>query len=486
MFDHNRIQKLINEGERLVPGFSHDFSENVIHKSSYKFFSEIIACDQAANGSLDDIKILDVGCGVGHGTHMLSLLSNSTITGIDNSALAIEFAEQNYNAENLNFVEAGLDEFTKNHESFDYIVSRHAIEHIDNGIEQILSIQCNRRILINVPYDEDPGNEHHAIHNIGEKSFNNYPNPRFFYEKFDGATSDTMLSEGCVSIICVGTANQFKDNGININFPTIPWQPNALERLALLPSVSSHNTFNQGQIARLQNLKQWETDLSKKEEALEATQDELRTLGANLTKKEDALEATQDELKAWGANLTKKEEALEATQDELRTWGANLTKKEEALEATQDEFKTWGANLTEKKEALEATQDEISTWVANLTKKEESLNSTQRGLDKWAKELALQASEAAIYRDELEKWRRLLLHQNDRVNQLEKTSKQIFRPIFSLIIDYRLKSLSTPGKNLIKRMALKLKSVALKLRYKFNKRLLVRGIVKFIIWYKQK
>ena len=152
-------------------------------KSSYKFFSEIIACDQAANSQLDTIRILDVGCGVGHGAHMLSSLSNSTVIGIDNSALAIEFAEQNYGADNLNFVVAGLGEFIERHERFDYIVSRHALEHIDDGIENILKIQFQRRILVNVPYNESAGNEYHEINNITEESFVNYPNPRFFYEE---------------------------------------------------------------------------------------------------------------------------------------------------------------------------------------------------------------------------------------------------------------------------------------------------------------
>ena len=69
---------IYNNGERLIPNVTHARDELVRHKSSYLFFYRIIKHDlNQKRNSNKVIRIVDLGCGVGHGCHMLAQLPNS-------------------------------------------------------------------------------------------------------------------------------------------------------------------------------------------------------------------------------------------------------------------------------------------------------------------------------------------------------------------------------------------------------------------------
>jgi SAM-dependent methyltransferase len=228
---------LDNHGERLVPGESHDTKETIRHKSSYRFFKAIIEADVARVGSRQ-LRILDLGCGVGHGSRTLAEIPDCQVVGIDASADAIDYAQLNYSAPNISFYAATAQEYQKAGEAFDYIVSRHALEHIPGGLSLALQFRFSSRLIVNVPYlepahDEDDRetNPHHELNDISEKDFAAYPHREFFYEDLAGQTK--IDPESANSIICVSNASDLPPISSLIQLPFEPWAPNRLEQIGL-------------------------------------------------------------------------------------------------------------------------------------------------------------------------------------------------------------------------------------------------------------
>lgn len=221
--------ELTNHGERLVPGYSHNLAEVIRHKSSYYFFKKIILHDQKY---ISQIRILEIGCGTGHGTYMLSSIPNCHIVAIDVEKDAVSFAMNNFHAKNITYICAKVDEL-KLTEQFDYIISRHSFEHIENIFHDILNYTPRRRLMVNVPYKELPGNIYHVYFNIDESMFTNWPLPNFFYEDLDGKTYAHNDRDSINSIVCISSFDSSLDRISDVfEFPLPAWEPNYLEALA--------------------------------------------------------------------------------------------------------------------------------------------------------------------------------------------------------------------------------------------------------------
>ncbi|MBK1895856.1 methyltransferase domain-containing protein [Chryseobacterium sp. YIM B02567] len=81
-------------------------------------------------------KVLDFGCGSGYGTHMLSENADS-ITGVDISSEAIDYAKKEFSSSNLRF--KTISEL-KN-EKFDVITSFQVIEHVPDDREYTANLK---------------------------------------------------------------------------------------------------------------------------------------------------------------------------------------------------------------------------------------------------------------------------------------------------------------------------------------------------------
>ena len=254
--------QIFNDGERLIPGESHDLAETVRHKSSYRFFKAVIEAD-LARGSEAPIRILDLGCGVGHGAHMLAELPGVEVVGIDPSAESIRYASQNYCRDNIAYIHSDAEQFIGQGMSFDYIVSRHALEHIENGLEIALKFRCRRRLMVNVPYKEPEGNIHHKVHFIDENSFVGYEGAEFFFEDLLGVTAtnpDKLAFTN--SIIAILTRNGASKVEELLNLPFAAWQPSLQERIA----IENSSTLQQLEIRVSQLEKSLDLALSKIEQ----------------------------------------------------------------------------------------------------------------------------------------------------------------------------------------------------------------------------
>ncbi|WP_283195481.1 class I SAM-dependent methyltransferase [Rhizobium sp. AN80A] len=223
---------LDNHGERLVPGESHDSAETIRHKSSYRFFKAIIEADNPTNP-----RILDLGCGVGHGSFTLSTIPGAIVTAIDADAPAIEYAQANYGAENITYIAIQAQQFLDRGETFDYVVSRHALEHIPDGLNLATKFSFQKRLLVNVPFmepaedlDHNETNPHHEINDISREHFIKYENPQFFFESMDGVTSEQ--EDAANSIICAARHSGIPP--VSVEIPFAAWKPaSRLESIAL-------------------------------------------------------------------------------------------------------------------------------------------------------------------------------------------------------------------------------------------------------------
>jgi SAM-dependent methyltransferase len=182
--------RIYNNGERLIPGLTHDLPELIRHRSTYAFYRKIIALDQELTSD-KPIRILDLGCGVGYGCAELSGIPNSTIIGVDMSPEAIEFARANYARDNVSYLVANIEDFVQKAETFEYVVSRHVLEHVRQGLGLCSQLKWTKRLLVDVPFQEKAGvNPHHLVAEIDEVSFNPDPTSRFFYQDLSGVIFD--------------------------------------------------------------------------------------------------------------------------------------------------------------------------------------------------------------------------------------------------------------------------------------------------------
>jgi len=227
---------IYNEGERLVPGETHDRDEVVRHKSSYEFFCRVIERDILNDPSilLNGLTVLDIGSGTGHGTFMLSRIPGVKVLGIEPGVEAIEYARRNYSADNIGYINVSLDEFVNEADKFDYIVSRHALEHVVDGLNKALEIRFCKRLMVNVPFNENDRNPFHLVHWITEENFKLYNNKEFFYESMSGETSLTRSEcNPPNSIVCVSSAVGMVKVCDMLTFPFPPWHPEFLQELGL-------------------------------------------------------------------------------------------------------------------------------------------------------------------------------------------------------------------------------------------------------------
>ncbi len=310
----SKFEAIYNFGERLIPGESHDKDEVIRHKSSYEFFYRIIESDIISNPSLlsREITILDVGSGTGHGTFMLSKLPGVKVTGLEPGMEAEEYARNNYSSRNIEYINTDLHSYIRLGLSFDYIVSRHALEHIMDGLDMILSIPFHMRLIVNVPFFEDDKNPFHLVHWIDENSFLNYKNKEFFYESISGETSLSRQGDDRPnSIVCVDSSEKLGKVSDRFSFPFPAWKPEFLQELGL--SVLADQLLE-----REMQLQEHLTELQEREKKHDARELGVQALEAHLVDREQQLERRASELLVRENWVECREEQLKVQANQVR------------------------------------------------------------------------------------------------------------------------------------------------------------------------
>jgi len=182
------VNKIFNDGERLVPLLTHNDDELIRHYSSHNFFRNIINKD-TSRLNLNSLSILDVGFGAGYASYVYSKLSQvSKVKGIDVSEDSLVWSKENFCSPKINYELCNAIDFLSRREKYSYIVTRHVLEHIKDGLNIVKENKYTNRLCINVPYNEGDGNEFHVVKRINESLFPKYENVEFFYEDLHGNT----------------------------------------------------------------------------------------------------------------------------------------------------------------------------------------------------------------------------------------------------------------------------------------------------------
>lgn len=125
-------------GERYVTSLHNDNTLEHIHRYA-------MACE-----FIKDKVVLDLACGEGYGTNLMSEYA-SGIIGIDISETTINHARTKYRKDNLNFICASAIKTTLDNHSVDVVVSFETIEHLveqEEMLEEIVRVLIPSGLLI--------------------------------------------------------------------------------------------------------------------------------------------------------------------------------------------------------------------------------------------------------------------------------------------------------------------------------------------------
>lgn len=145
-------------GERLVTGLTNHYGV-IEHLHRYAVALEFCK----------DKIVLDIACGEGYGSNLISKIANKVI-GVDISDEAINHAKLKYINENLEFNVGSADNIPLLNNSVDVVVSFETIEHHDKHLEMFKEIKrvlkSDGLMIMSSPeksiyYERDPNNPYH-------------------------------------------------------------------------------------------------------------------------------------------------------------------------------------------------------------------------------------------------------------------------------------------------------------------------------------
>jgi SAM-dependent methyltransferase len=357
-------ESIWNVGERLIPGVTHNRAEVVRHKSSYQFFRKVIENDLLSGYvAKSGVSILDIGCGVGHGAYLLADIPGARVTAIDSSNDAILYARSHYGRENLNYHAADAITFIKSMPEFDYVVSRHSLEHIPEGIAFAAECRFGARLMVNVPFEEPEGNPHHHVHFIREESFEKYPNREFFYEDLEGITfCDFPFGKTANSIVCVSSRNELPGVATQLSFPLPAWRPEFLQGkwLEAVDRQSDLDTLLQQQSNRDLELAGRETvvvnresDAARREADLSVRESQVGMRESEVVSRESELTARESQQATREADLATRESRAAIRETELGVREGQLAARTQELGQLESKLNQRSGQLLEQRSELE-------------------------------------------------------------------------------------------------------------------------------------
>lgn len=128
--------------------------------------------DLASEKISQSASILDIACGTGYGSYILSQKKHRKITSVDISKDAIKFARKYYNRKNINYIENSIELYRSN-EKFEAIISYETIEHLEDPYKALKSfaqfLKSSGTLYVSFPNEDcypfnKERNPHHKQH----------------------------------------------------------------------------------------------------------------------------------------------------------------------------------------------------------------------------------------------------------------------------------------------------------------------------------
>lgn len=175
--------KLEDDGERMIPYY---------HKGTV-MYAEHMTRYIAAQSLVTNKVVLDIACGSGYGTQLLSKKAKK-VTGVDIDKSSIDFAKKNYSGNNTEFILGGGEDIPLDDNSVDVVITFETIEHIKDYrkfLNEINRVLKNDGIaIVSTPNEKEftEGNHFH-LHEFKFEELNGLLSKNFkFIKPFFQAT----------------------------------------------------------------------------------------------------------------------------------------------------------------------------------------------------------------------------------------------------------------------------------------------------------
>lgn len=153
------LADLDQTGERVIPDLEQESWNVDVHLSRYQY---------AAASIQPGWTVLDYGCGSGYGLHLLAGETGGLCVGVDKLE-AVAYAQNRYEAPNIQYVAADITRPAARFGKFDLIVSFDVIEHLDDIDTYLANIAAQLRDEKSVAFISTPWslrrNNLHPLHN---------------------------------------------------------------------------------------------------------------------------------------------------------------------------------------------------------------------------------------------------------------------------------------------------------------------------------
>ncbi len=143
LVSRERLDRSLMSGERQV-------ATNVAEIDFWHVWRYQQAADQIRPGE----SVIDFGCGIGYGSRLMAEKAG-TVIGIDDSEETIEFAKENFGADNVRFERASIERLAPVEPLVDVSVAFEVIEHLQDPEPFLALIKSitRRLFIISVPHE---------------------------------------------------------------------------------------------------------------------------------------------------------------------------------------------------------------------------------------------------------------------------------------------------------------------------------------------
>jgi len=290
--------KLEDTGERMVPELHKGKNIYGAHIGRYKAGASLV------KGKV----VLDIACGSGYGTKLMSKDAKKVI-GIDIDEETVRYAKENYSGSNIEYLQGSGTEIPITDNSVDVVVTYETIEHIDD-YEKFLQeikrvLKKDGLALISTPNDEEYIEDNHfhlheftypKLQKLATKYFKNHKS--YFQSLWLYSTilpENSQTKEWEMSVNTINTCS-IKTNEC-IYFFLICSDRGIAEEIESLGVIGEHYRLREVQATNLKNHAKHARLMEVKEEvsALNKKLEEEKQKSRNLQKQLDAIYRS----KAW-------------------------------------------------------------------------------------------------------------------------------------------------------------------------------------------